>query len=540
MKLIFALLLAASSVFGQFGSAGGGGGSGSGDATTVNGAAVPASAAVAGTNSSNQVIAATGHMVVTPLACPDTSNSATTLVCSTSPTFTPAAGDVVDLVVGTSANSGAATVNVNSLGTKAIKKRQGQDALIANDLLASARVRLKYDGTNWNLEGQTGNANAVATCTGDLSGTAPGCTVAKVNGVTISGTPASGYVPLATSSSAATWTLLTSGNSIGRGTFASRPTSGSGHTTGDLYICTDSPYSFQYDGSTWNGIIYGYPGTPVVVEGQTTTLASDIDASVTTMTVSSQLSVMPSTPFYISWSTGEQTKVTDASTTTWTIARGDGGTSAASHTAGATVTQMYWSRNQWDSTASYSNAGGILSLWSNAAGSGATDYGIKLKTPLANSAPYTLIWGMKPMYPLSTANDVQFGGGWWDSTAPTKDVRFTYGFFIGTWLTYPLFQYTSGGSLSDLGGTGSTKETFFGNASGTAMQGLPDLLWFKLVDDNTNWKEYVSNDKITWHLRVTTARNTFISPTDAACIISNRGAGIGEVVFSFEQLSGVH
>lgn len=123
----------------------------------LNSGSVPASAAVLGTNSSSQPIATTAHGLKTPLACSDSSGSGTTQVCTTSPTFVPAAGDTI-IYTTTTQNSGALTINVNSSSAIAAKKWQGT-ALASGDLKANVPMLMTYDGTNWELY-TVGNAPA--------------------------------------------------------------------------------------------------------------------------------------------------------------------------------------------------------------------------------------------------------------------------------------------------------------------------------------------------------------------------------------------
>jgi len=56
------------------------------------------------------------------------------------------------LCIFTNANTGAATLNVNSLGAKAIQKNGGT-ALAASDINAGQPFWLVYDGTDYQLVG---------------------------------------------------------------------------------------------------------------------------------------------------------------------------------------------------------------------------------------------------------------------------------------------------------------------------------------------------------------------------------------------------
>jgi hypothetical protein len=118
----------------------------------------PASPNLAAFSGATSITNATAHNVSSPLNCPAASASGTAYTCTTTPTFVPADGDVI-LFQADVANTGAATLVVNSQsGTPAIKKQGGGTALVANDLLVGQDTLLEFDGTNWQMQGQTGNA----------------------------------------------------------------------------------------------------------------------------------------------------------------------------------------------------------------------------------------------------------------------------------------------------------------------------------------------------------------------------------------------
>jgi hypothetical protein len=89
--------------------------------------------------------------------CAAASGSGTAYSCATSPAVTPAVQDMI-LFKADVANTGAVTLNVNSSSAAAVKKQGGGTALVANDLIAGQWTVLIYDGTFWQMQGQTGNA----------------------------------------------------------------------------------------------------------------------------------------------------------------------------------------------------------------------------------------------------------------------------------------------------------------------------------------------------------------------------------------------
>jgi hypothetical protein len=228
----------------------------------INGGSVPASAAVLGSNSSSQPVAATSHGVVAPLQCSDTSGSGTVQSCTTTPTFVPAKGDVI-VYYTTTQNTGALTLNVNSSSAENVQKWQGT-ALSAGDIKANVPVIMQNDGTNWQLAttGLTSGSGGVCLTTNCVMitpnlGTPSALVLTNATGlpnggltnsaITIAGTsvslggstssfPSPGAIGGTTPSTGAFTTLtaqtsVTAGSSGTAGTFLAYPASGNFTTT---------------------------------------------------------------------------------------------------------------------------------------------------------------------------------------------------------------------------------------------------------------------------------------------------------------------
>jgi hypothetical protein len=107
-------------------------------------------------NGSSADTTATAHYLTLPTIC-SASGASNAYTCTTSPTFTPAAGDRILLNFATG-NTGSSTLAINSGTAYTIYKNGGVNTLISGDIQANHWISAVFDSnSHWQLEGQLGN-----------------------------------------------------------------------------------------------------------------------------------------------------------------------------------------------------------------------------------------------------------------------------------------------------------------------------------------------------------------------------------------------
>ena len=121
-----------------------------------------------------------------------------TLTGSLTPALTAYATGNLFSFVAANTNTGAATINLNSLGAKSITK-QGSAALIAGDLVSGQVYLIEYDGTRFQLINPSGILQIANGGTGTTGTTA---------NLTVDGTNAVGFLNIPQNSKSTDYTLV--------------------------------------------------------------------------------------------------------------------------------------------------------------------------------------------------------------------------------------------------------------------------------------------------------------------------------------------
>lgn len=128
---------------------------------TATGLGDPGSNGIVYRNGSGTSTTATATEMAGPLYCAD-AGANDTYTCTLSPAPSAYATGATYIFKANTANTGAATVNFNSLGAKTIKKVAGgiTTDLADNDIRSGQFVELVYDGTNMQMQSLLGNASS--------------------------------------------------------------------------------------------------------------------------------------------------------------------------------------------------------------------------------------------------------------------------------------------------------------------------------------------------------------------------------------------
>ena len=190
-----------------------------------------------------------------------------TLAGTLTPTPTAYATGNLFSFVAVNTNTGAATININSLGAKSITKL-GSTALAAGDIVSGRIYLIEYDGTRFQLINPS--ASSVASFSAGTTGFTP--STATTGAVTLAGTlattnggtgltsfTANGVVYASSSSALATGSALTfDGTTLGVSSGSSTPALklyGSGNSQGQLQFGSTAGYVIQ-GGPDYTGLVY--------------------------------------------------------------------------------------------------------------------------------------------------------------------------------------------------------------------------------------------------------------------------------------------
>jgi len=273
--------------------------------------------------------------------------------------------------------------------------------------------------------------------------------------------------------------------------------------------------------------------SPVIATGQTTTLGAAITTTNgVSLTTSVNFSVMPSTPFYIMID-NEQMSVTAVAGTTWTITRGDAGTTAATHLINATITQMQFRWKNFLSGNYFVQANNqVIIDTTNTGLVNTAEYWTGLYTPLPATSGYTITACLALYMPAAT-NYVSAGLGIIDSAngkyvgLPCVFYNSTYGWLAPSAAYVPAAQFSGSGYATALTSqTSSFAITLNQVGSGPPTPSNP--LWLRIVDDTTNLNFYYSYDG-NYFVKVGYApRLSYLTtPSDYGIYISPRGGRVG-------------
>jgi hypothetical protein len=257
--------------------------------------------------------------------------------------------------------------------------------------------------------------------------------------------------------------------------------------------------------------------TPPVVYGRTVVLNVAITSTGSTTFDAPAMSPVPDFVTIDS----EQFGVTSISGTTWTVTRGDGGTSAATHLISATVTEMLWSHFNWKGGDQLFTGTSNGFFYSAAGQASSQDWVIGMKTAIGTSAPYTITFQLIVQPQVGT--DYYGGGVFLQLKGAAPALMFELFQHVGGWyLINGIDNWTGSGFAT--GATGLS--TVNGWLASQHPNQIPVLSWVRIVDDGTSYLWfYASFDGVTWIPAYKCTRNTDITNPDYVGVYASPRAG---------------